>query len=177
MGEESLPIRNKIQESGIQVLDPEDFLLPLSQIQPLDLADYLGEWGVLREKDFRARVQAMDTAPFAGRWVALFCSIEAVWPPWAVMVLAAHLQTKDPLAVPKGIEFGTPDQVQRSLALERIRQMDTETYLDARLMIKACSRAEWTPSLYLALTQRLLGVVQTLFYGEPCSAFPIYKRR
>jgi len=177
MSEDSLPIRNKIQESGIQVLDPSDFLVPDSQIQPLDLAHYMDEWGVLREKDFRARVQAMDPIPFAGRWVALYCSSEAVWPPWAVMILAVHLQGGDYTTRPAGIEYGTPGQVQRQLALARIQQLDTELYRDARLMIKACSRAEWTPALYLALTQRLMGVVQSLFYGEPCSAFPIYKRR
>ena len=112
MSEDSLPIRNKIQESGIQVLDPSDFLVPDSQIQPIDLADYMDEWGVLREKDYRARVQAMDLTPFAGRWVALYCSSEAVWPPWAVMILAVHLQGGDPSTRPAGIEYGPPGQVQ-----------------------------------------------------------------
>lgn len=79
MDEDLLPIRNKVQESGIQVLDPNDFLVPLDQIQPLDLADYLDENGVLREKDFRARVIAMDVTPYEGHWVAFFCSIPALW--------------------------------------------------------------------------------------------------
>ena len=177
MDEDLLPIRNKVQESGLQVLDPNDFLVPLDQIQPLDLADYLDENGVLREKDFRARVIAMDVTPYEGHWVAFFCSIPALWPPWAVMVLAARLQTGLTSISPLGIEFGTPEQVQCRLALERIRTLDVEPYRDARLMIKACSKADWTPALYLALTQRLMGVVQSLFYGEPCSAFPVYKRR
>jgi len=177
MDEDLLPIRNKVQESGIQVLDPNDFLVPLAQIQPLDLAEYLDPNGVLREKDFRARVLAMDTTPFEGRWVALFCSIPALWPPWAVMVLAARLQPGQSSVSPLGLEFGTPEQVQCRLALEGIRAWDAEPYRDARLMIKACSKADWTPALYLALTQRLIGVVQSLFYGEPCSAFPVYKRR
>ena len=128
MSEDSLPIRNKIQESGIQVLDPSDFLVPDSQIQPLDLAHYMDEWGVLREKDFRARVQAMDPTPFAGRWVALYCSSEAVWPPWAVMILAVHLQGGDYTTRPAGIEYGTPGQVQRQLALARIQQLDTDVF-------------------------------------------------
>jgi len=169
-------IRNKVQESGLLILDPATWLFPENQVVGLDLALMMDCYGVLREKTFREAVQAMDPRAYDGMMVALYCSVEAIWPPWAVMLLTARLQEGGFVSGPAAVHYGTPDEVRLKLSLERISRMDIEPYIDGRVMIKACSKADWAPALYQALSSRLLPVVQSLWYGEPCSAVPVYKR-
>jgi len=166
-------IRNKVQEQGLVVLDPTEWLWPEGEVKGLDLALLLDEGGILREQNFRERVKALDTEAFRAKAIALYCSAEAIWPPWAVMLLTARLMEAGEL--PR-ILYGSPDEVLLRLSLERIAEMPLEPYRDARVMVKACSRADWAPAVYQALSARLLPVVQSLFYGEPCSAVPVYKR-
>lgn len=170
-------IRNKVEESGLVILDPATWLFPENQVVGLDLAHMMDTYGVLREKAFREAVQAMDPDMYQGMVVALYCSVDAVWPPWAVMLLTVRLQEAGTSKGPKAVYYGTPDQVRLQLSLESIHAMDTGSYTDGRVMIKACSKADWAPALYQALSSRLVPVVQSLWYGEPCSAVPVYKRR
>ena len=172
-----MSIRNKVQESGLLIVDPANWLFPQSQLMGLDLALLMDEFGVLREKIFREKVQALDPVKYQGLVVALHCSVDAVWPPWAVMLLTARLQEGDPSAGPSAVHYGAPHEVQLKLSLASIQAMDIGPYLDGRVMIKACSKADWAPALYQALSSRLLPVVQSLWYGEPCSAVPVYKRQ
>ncbi|MEY3573745.1 MAG: hypothetical protein RLZZ617_343 [Bacteroidota bacterium] len=172
-----MSIRNKVQESGLLIVDPSTWLFPEKQVVGLDLALLMDEFAVLREKLFREKVQALNPVDFRGKVVALYCSVDAIWPPWAVMLLTARLQEGDPNAGPTSVHYGTPEGVRLQLSIGSIQAMDTGPYLNGRVMIKACSKADWAPAMYQALSSRLLPVVQSLWYGEPCSAVPVYKRQ
>jgi hypothetical protein len=173
---QAVTIRNKVQESGLLVLDPANWLFPEEKVAGLDLALMMDSNGVLREKTYREAVQAVNPGIFDGMVVALFCSVDAVWPPWAVMLLTARLQEGGGQSGPVAVHYGMPEDVRLKVSLEGIGRMDTGPYIDGRVMIKACSKADWAPALYQALSSRLLPVVQSLWYGEACSAVPVYKR-
>lgn len=54
-----MSIRNKVQESGLLIVDPATWLFPEKQLVGLDLALMMDEFAVLREKLFREKVQAL----------------------------------------------------------------------------------------------------------------------
>ena len=61
--------------------------------------------------------------------------------------------------------------------IKLIEELDITPYKDQRVIIKGCSE-EFAigPEIYLALTNRLVPVVKSLMFGEPCSTVPVYKR-
>jgi hypothetical protein len=73
--------------------------------------------------------------------------------------------------------YGTPVQWQNQQVLNYIDQMDIAPYVDQRIVIKGCTDGfEAGPAIYTALTAKLLPVVKSLMFGEPCSTVPVYKR-
>ena len=73
--------------------------------------------------------------------------------------------------------FGTVQQWTSKQLLDYVAHMDESEYKDQRVIIKGCSDdVEIGPEIYLALTNKLVPVVKSLMYGEPCSTVPVYKR-
>jgi len=88
-------LENKVANSGLKVLDLEDFY-PLEEIVALDVSSFLMGGYVLKEKDFRADLKHYNWNVFKGKIVALFCSTDAIIPQWAFMLLTTYLA---PIAV------------------------------------------------------------------------------
>ena len=61
------PITNKVASSGLITLDLEDFYTPGLRSE-LDLAPWLYEGMILREKDFRAHVKQHDWSQYQDRF-------------------------------------------------------------------------------------------------------------
>jgi hypothetical protein len=73
--------------------------------------------------------------------------------------------------------FGTPEQWASQKILTHIQQLDINAYTDQRVIIKGCSdEVTIGPEIYVALTHKLVPVVKSLMFGEPCSTVPVYKR-
>ena len=85
-----MEIQNRVAASEIVVFDPATLVSAEAPVE-LDLAPFLHRGIVLREKEFRAHVEALDAGPLQGRDVAVFCSTEAVVPTWAWMLVASRL--------------------------------------------------------------------------------------
>src|SRR5687768_12516232 len=83
-------IINKVAESGLITLDLADWVRS-EQTAELDLAPFLYEGLILREKDFRAKLAETDWSAFAGKWVAVYCSTDAIVQKWAWMLVAKAL--------------------------------------------------------------------------------------
>jgi hypothetical protein len=60
--------------------------------------------------------------------------------------------------------------------MNKVAELNVELYRDARVVIKGCADVPQPEPLFVALTQKLVPIVQSLMYGEPCSTVPIYKR-
>src|SRR5687768_14570679 len=98
-------IVNKVAESGLITLDLEQYY-PKGDILVFDLKDYLFMGLILKEKDFRTALQSHDWPQYQDKNVAVVCSVDAVIPVWAYMLVGAYLQP-----VAREIVFGSPDEL------------------------------------------------------------------
>lgn len=165
-------IVNKVAESGILTLNLEHLLPDAGQLATFDIAPHLFKGMILREKDFRTALQELDWAPYTQKKVAVYCSAEAIIPMWAYMLIATWLHKCD--AEPF---YGNEAQLKEQLLNRAIDQLDVQLYADARVVVKGCGDVPLPESAYLKASVRLLPVVKSLMYGEPCSTVPIYKKK
>jgi hypothetical protein len=166
------PIVNKIAQSGIITLDLENFLPGKDAIAEFDLKPFLFKEMILREKDFRTAMAALDGAVYQDRTVAVFCSADAIIPKWAYMLVGSLL---GPYAA--GVYFGTGAEVEERLLLAAVAAIEVSRYAGQRVIIKGCGERNMPDSAYLAVTMKLRPVVKSLMYGEACSTVPVYKEK
>lgn len=162
---------NKIAESGLITLRPEEWV-PKSKPAVIDIKDFLFMELILKEKDFREMMKTHPWAQYKDQSLCVFCSTDAIIPSWAYMLIATN-------AIPftQNIFFGSPAQWQSRQLLDYIDHLDVSPYDDQRVIIKGCSEDVIIgPEIYMALTNKLVPVVKSLMFGEPCSTVPVFKR-
>lgn len=164
-------IVNKVANSGIITLNLEDFL-PKEEVLIFDLKDYLFMGMILKEKDFRQQLAALDWNSFKDKHVAIYCSADAVIPNWAYMLVTSYLNT-----VAKSIFYGDRAGFISQYITTEILTSDATLFSDKRVVIKGCGENEMPPSAFIAITQKLQPYVKSLMYGEPCSTVPVFKRK
>lgn len=165
-------IVNKVAQSGLVTLNLEQFLPREETCAGLDIAPFLFKGMILREKDFRAALPEVDWSAYAGKEVAVFCSADAIIPMWAYMLLAVYLQQCKATA-----HHCSVAQLKEKLMLQNIAGLDITSYHDGRVVIKGCGDIPLPESAFLAISERLIPVVKSLMYGEPCSTVPVYKKK
>ncbi|OIQ34032.1 MAG: hypothetical protein BM555_04520 [Crocinitomix sp. MedPE-SWsnd] len=163
-------IVNKVAKAQIEQIDLKDFLFK-GEIKEIDLKDQLWNELVLKESDFRAWVKEHDWDSYSDQVVCVFCSADAIVPAWAFMLVTAEL--KDP----KKVVFGSKKDADKQLFFEAIANWDVSDLTDKRVMVKGCSDIPEPNQAYVEFTAKLLPVVKSLMFGEPCSAVPVYKKR
>ncbi len=164
-------IKNKVAESGIITLNPEDFL-PKEEPLVFDLKDHLFMGMILKEKDFRDALKKTDWEQYRDKNVSLVCSADAIIPVWAWMLAASYLQP-----VAKEILMGDTKQLKRHIILKNIASLNTSEYAGKRIVIKGCGEVPVDDFVYMELTKKLLPAAQSIMYGEPCSTVPVYKKK
>ena len=164
-------IINKVAESGIITLDLAVFVPSEAAITSFDLKPFLFREMILREKDYRAALQAHDWDQYKDKNIAIHCSADAIIPVWAYMLAAAYLQ---PVAA--YVYFGTPGELRKEIIQQNIAAIDTAEYADKRVVIKGCGDTPIPDSAYVAITWLLRPVARSIMYGEPCSTVPVYKK-
>lgn len=164
-------IVNKVAESGIITLDLETYY-PTEEVVELDIKDFLFMEMLLKEKDFREKLDQTDWTIYKDKTVAVFCSTEAIIPMWAYMLMSTKVS---PYA--KQIFLGNKKEIIEKLIEKNIQQLNTDQFKDKRVVVKGCGDIEISPSAYLTISTKLLPVVKSLMYGEPCSTVPVYKKK
>ena len=164
-------IKNKVAESGIVTIDLEDFY-PKGEIAVFDIKEYLFMGLILKEKDFRLALQNLDVESYNGKYVAVTCTVDAIIPMWAYMLIATALQP-----VAKDIVFGDEKTLINTIIIKNLSQLDIEVYADKRVVVKGCGDVQIPETAYLEITNKLRPVAKTIMYGEPCSTVPIFKKR
>ena len=167
--QEQEPIINKVASSGIITLDLEE-LYPSGERVVFDLKPLLWQEVALKEDDLRAFCKSHDWAQYSGKFVSVHCSVEAIIPTWAFMLVATQLQ---PHAV--FVTQGDAEQLERTVFTRFVQQLDIEPYRSARVVVKGCSKLPVPLNAYVELSAKLLPVVKSLMFGEPCSTVPLYK--
>lgn len=162
---------NKVAESGIITLNLEDYY-PKEAIMLFDMKDYLFMGLILKEKDFRESLKAMDISVYNNKIVALTCSADAVIPIWAYMLVASALQ---PVAAE--IIFGNEADAVKNILVKNIAAIPVQEFADKRIVIKGCGELPVTESAYIEITKLLRPLAKAIMYGEPCSTVPVFKKQ
>lgn len=165
-------IQNKVAESGIITLDIEKMMPTNDEVIVFDIAPFLFKGLILKEKDFREALKVYNFEIYRDKYVAVYCSTDALIPMWAYMLIMTYLS-----GVCKKAYFGTLEDVKKQITKERIESLPNEEYTDARVVIKGCGSNSSVEEFYLHISQKLLPHVKSLMFGEPCSTVPIYKRK
>jgi len=162
---------NKVAESGLLTIDLAS-LLPSNEIILFDIKPYLFKELILKEKEFRASVLNIDWSIYQDKIVGIVCSADAIIPMWANMLIVSSLH---PYA--KAVYFGDENKVREQLLQDSISKINTDQYIDQRVVVKGCGETPIGESAYIAITQKLRPLVKSIMYGEPCSTVPVYKKK
>jgi hypothetical protein len=162
---------NKVANSGIITLDLENYL-PTGETVTFDLKDHLFMGLILKEKDFREALKNLDWSAYEQKNVAVTCSVDAIIPVWAYMLVATYLQP-----VAREVYVGTAAEMHKHLFLKRIAAIHPDDYMDQRVVIKGCGEVPIDNYAYAEITRLLKPVAKSIMYGEPCSTVPIYKKK
>ncbi|ETN94170.1 DUF2480 family protein [Zhouia amylolytica] len=164
-------IVNRVAQSKLVTINLEDFYPEGARIQ-IDVSDWLEQGFLLREKDFRTKAQEHEWEQYANKYVALYCSTDAIIPAWAYMLLTTYLSS-----YARKVVVGDLEMLESVLYQEQIAALDVSAYQDLPVIIKGCSDKPVPKNAYLFLIQKLQPIVKSMMYGEACSSVPLYKRK
>lgn len=166
---EEFEIRNKVAESGLVNFDLST-LIPTGVRKGIDLKDFLFQEMILKEKDFREKVEAIDVNEYEDAYIYIYNSVDTIVPLWAYFVLTAKLTD-----VAKKIVFGNREDLEVILMHNVIQTHDFEEMRGKRVLVKGCSDKEIPENAYIELVEQLKPLVKSLMFGEACSNVPIVK--
>ncbi|MFD2602284.1 DUF2480 family protein [Flavobacterium suzhouense] len=164
-------IINRVANSVLQVFDLEDYY-PEGERMGVDISGWLWEGFVLREKEFRDALKNHDWEQYNEKYIALYCSTDAIVPAWAYMLITTYLQP-----VAKKIVQGRVEEINIQLYQDIINSLDVTEYEGKPVIIKGCSRKPVPQEAYVMATQKLMPVAKSIMFGEACSSVPLFKKR
>lgn len=163
-------IVNRVAESDIEVFDL-DALWDGKSVVVFDLAPFLFEGIILKEKDFRASMKELDWSTYTDKHVAITCSADAIIPTWAYMLVSSKLEN-----IAQSVGFGEPTSLVRDFYVHTLNNQDWSAYENKIVVIKGCSSKTVPMNAYLMATQKLQSVARKIMYGEPCSSVPLWRK-
>ena len=168
--EEKDVIVNRVAGSSLVTFDLEEYYHTGERIL-IDMKDFLYEGLILREKEFREKLSTTDWEQYRETNIAIVCTVDAVIPSWAYMLITAKLS-----AIAHMVVFGDSSMLESALFSEALKSVDIEKFRDQKVVIKGCGKYPVTQGAYVEITRLLTPVVASLMYGEACSTVPLYKR-
>ena len=133
---EEFEIRNKVAESGLINFDLTD-LVPKGERKGIDLKDFLFMEMILKEKDFREKVAAIDVEEYRDAYVYVYNSADSIVPLWAYFLITAKLTD-----VTKKIVFGNREDLEVILMHNAVKNYNFEEMRGKRVLVKGCSDKE-----------------------------------
>lgn len=161
---------NRVTSSPLVSLNMEDFY-PREERVVFDVADFLEQGLVLREKEFRGALKAFDWVIYADKWVAVSCSADAIVPTWAFMLVCTYLD-----GLTKGYCVGDLESLEQYVVEDTLSRLPLEEYRDRPVVIKGCSTFPIPLFAYGRLVSLLQQEAKSLMFGEPCSTVPLVKK-
>jgi len=164
-------ITNRVANSKLITFSLEDFY-PKGERVSFDISHWLQEGIVLREKEFRKKAKEHDWNQYQDKYVALFCSTDAIVPGWAYLLVSLHLT---PFA--KKVTVGSLEELESILFTELLQNIDFSEYQNKPVIIKGCAHKPIPQNAYVLLAQKLQPVAKSIMYGEACSSVPLFKKK
>ena len=162
---------NKVANSGIETINLEDYF-PTGERVVIDVKELLFMGLVLKEKDFREWIKTNDWSQYSNKFVAIYCSTDAIVPTWAYMLISTKLS-----GIAQKVVFGDLNALEAALWESALNKLDVNHYTDKKVVIKGCGDLPVSAAAYTNISSKLVPVVQSLMYGEPCSTVPVFKRK
>jgi hypothetical protein len=163
-------IVNRVAQSGIVTLDLETLRIAGERVL-FDIGPNLHGGLVLREKEFREFVKSNNWSRYSGKIVGITCTVDAIVPKWAYMMVSIALQ---PFA--SRVFFGGLKEIEERLFHETLLGFDAAAYKDARVVIKGCSDGEVPVEAYVRIAALLKPYAKSIMYGEACSSVPLFRK-
>jgi|TARA_B100000795_G_scaffold256421_1_gene228828 hypothetical protein len=163
-------IVNRVANSILKTIDLEE-LYPQGTRVAFDIAPWLQEGIILREKNFREAVSNHPWEQYKNNFVSIHCSTDSIIPAWAFMLIATKLTPHAQKTV-----IGSQEVLETILFTEVLNMLDLSSYKDTPVIIKGCANKPIPPAAYGMLISKLQPIAKSIMYGEACSSVPLYKR-
>jgi len=163
-------IVNRVSQSSLVSIDLADFI-PKGERAIIDLKDFLYQGLILREMEFRTALKEIDWEVYRDKYVAVGCSTEAIIPTWAYMLFVPKL-----LSITKTTVKGTRDDLEKSIFLAALDEIEWNAFKNAKVVIKGCTELVDHDFCFFEVTKKLMPWVSSIMYGEPCSTVPVFKK-
>ncbi|AGA78053.1 DUF2480 family protein [Echinicola vietnamensis] len=164
-------IVNRVANSPIVTIDLEEYYGQGTDRVLFDLKVFLFQELVLKERDFRKALKELDWEQYRGKFVAVDCTVDAIVPTWAYMLVVTYLE-----GVAKDVAVGSVEDLERYLFQKALMAIDPATFEGRPVVIKGCSKFPVPIFAYGEVVRLLKGKAKSIMYGEPCSTVPVYKR-
>lgn len=164
-------IVNRVAKSTLVTFNLEDYYDRRDRYA-FDIKDNLFQEIILKEREFRAFVRAHEWAKYQDKNIALHCSVDAIVPTWAYMLIATALSPYANMVV-----FGNMADLENALYKEALSKVDPKDYQGAKVVVKGCGELPVPTYAYVEITRLLTPYAASIMYGEPCSTVPLYKKR
>jgi hypothetical protein len=162
-------LENKVANKPIIQIDIEQWIPKDSDLNFLDLKEFLFKEMILKEAEFRAMVDEKDWTIFANKPTFIFISNRAIIPQWVYLIIANKLMEVNSTCLTK------TENYKEQILCHIIANKDYSEYDAKRVLVKGCSREKLSQQPYILLAQKLTPIVRALSFGEACSTVPIFK--
>jgi len=164
-------IENKVANSSLVSVDLKDYYAQGKRVS-YDLKQNLFQDIVLKEKEYRGHIKGYDWSQFKDCYVAIHCSVDAIIPSWAYLLLTLAIQ---PFA--KKVVHGSISDLEVLIFEEIIDGIDFSVFQDQRVIIKGCSDVYIPNQAYVKFVSKLQPLAKSIMFGEACSTVPLYKQK
>lgn len=164
-------IINRVANSKLKTFDLEE-IYPEGKRVLFDIKEWLFEELILKEKDFRNSVKNHDWSQYKNSFVAITCSVDAIIPSWAFMLIASELTQ-----YANKVVVGDLELLETVLYQELIGFLDFSDYQNTPVVIKGCANKPIPATAFSLLIEKLQPIAKSILFGEACSTVPIYKAK
>jgi hypothetical protein len=162
-------IINRVTNSKLKTFDLEE-IYPEGKRVLFDVKDWLFKELILKESDFRISVKNHDWSQYKNCFVAITCSVDAIIPSWAFMLIASKL-----IPFANKVVIGNLELLETTIYQELIGFLDFKEFANSPVIIKGCADKPIPNSAYAFLIEKLQPIAKSIMFGEACSTVPLYK--
>ena len=114
---------NKVANSGIETINLEEYF-PVGERVFIDVKELLFMGLVLKEKDFRDWIKTHNWEQYSQKYVAIYCSSDAIVPTWAFMLISTKLS-----GIANKVVFGDLNALEATLWESALNELNIDSAL------------------------------------------------
>jgi len=164
-------IVNRVANSELITIDLADYY-PQGTRSAVDIAIWLHEGLILKEKDFRLQLKNHNWSPYKNHYVSLICSADVILPAWAFMLVASYIT---PFS--KKVIVGNLKALEIAIFQDILNKLTIDSFKNKPIIIKGCGSLPIPKTAFIQLIEKLQPIAKSIMFGEACSAVPLFKKK